>query len=522
MSKKPTDELINDLFEGVITHEELVRLEAELLVDANAQESYKDHVMLQCGLEQMASYKVTSVNDVISFDEVLRRQKIRNFKRSSLAAAAIFLLLGVALYFVHFARQGDGSAMITMAPRSVINRTGQPAEEGQNSRLSVGSVIELAQGSLQLTLDNGVQGYVIGPAKFEYSAENALRLDYGSAYFDVPPAGHGFEVLAGDLRVVDLGTKFGVSAIRNEAREVHVVQGRVLLSGAAVGHSLELAGSQAVKIDDAGEVVEIPLKRGNFIESLPEDLLYLQWSFESIVDGRVFAGGNHPILPELRTELVESENHPDVEAGGWVEQGPFGDALKFGRKGMNAVTNWHGVAGDSPRTICFWAKLDASRRSTIVSWGRNADKKHASKWKLELRPDHDGQWLFGTNIGKQVSYSPVENFVLGDWCHYASVYTGRVAANGWPEIEHYINGQRVTSEWKSIGKRLDRLPSVPPQVATSSVESGARPLSFGKLVESEPGRPNGAMSGAIDEVFLFAGALKQEEILHLMQYNRLP
>ncbi len=79
-------------------------------------------------------------------------------------------------------------------------------------------------------------------------------LDRGKLTADVPPAAQGFTIAAPGVSIVDLGTRFGVTA-HGQATQVHVLQGSVELHGPTERPTV-LRTDEAVQIDTAAGTVE--------------------------------------------------------------------------------------------------------------------------------------------------------------------------------------------------------------------------------------------------------------------------
>lgn len=86
---------------------------------------------------------------------------------------------------------------------------------------------ELIKGSATVTFESGAELKLIAPARIELIDENASRLRSGKVVADVPTEAIGFTVDVPGMKVIDLGTSFGVSVAEQGDSQVHVFVGKV-------------------------------------------------------------------------------------------------------------------------------------------------------------------------------------------------------------------------------------------------------------------------------------------------------
>jgi hypothetical protein len=109
--------------------------------------------------------------------------------------------------------------------------------------LGVGSALEpgwlrLESGLAQVVFYSGARVVIEGPAELQLLSLNEAACPTGRLLAEVPHAARGFRLKTAQLKVVDLGTVFGVDATRGRT-EVHVFKGKVELStGAAAAQPL--------------------------------------------------------------------------------------------------------------------------------------------------------------------------------------------------------------------------------------------------------------------------------------------
>lgn len=87
--------------------------------------------------------------------------------------------------------------------------------------------LDISSGSLQLGLTNGVVLDLVAPVRLRFADAMHVRVLAGSVTADVGPGGSGFTLDTPIARVVDLGTRFGVSVLDDGDTDVAVFQGKV-------------------------------------------------------------------------------------------------------------------------------------------------------------------------------------------------------------------------------------------------------------------------------------------------------
>ena len=112
---------------------------------------------------------------------------------------------------------------------------------------------------------NGVLVAIEGPARFSIIDGVHLRLISGHLAAEVTPAAEGFWVDANALEVIDLGTKFAVTANTKGDAAVHVYEGRVTAGLAGQASPLELVAGQTSRLNlKTGQMEPMPFRQDLF------------------------------------------------------------------------------------------------------------------------------------------------------------------------------------------------------------------------------------------------------------------
>jgi hypothetical protein len=121
--------------------------------------------------------------------------------------------------------------------------------------LHAGREIKIAAGIAEIRFACGAVVVLQGPATLRLDSARRASLQDGALSAVVPPQAVGFTVHAPGLKVVDLGTRFGLKTKAGHAAELHVFQGRVQASLVdARGESVQtvtVSESEAVIVEPA-------------------------------------------------------------------------------------------------------------------------------------------------------------------------------------------------------------------------------------------------------------------------------
>jgi len=144
------------------------------------------------------------------------------------AIAASVLLLG-ALSFMMVQSSGQPTkpqTIATVIKASHCKWAGSTLPTAEGSRVSAGT-LELVEGLATLKFDSGAEIVLEAPATLVLVDAMNCRLERGTLVADVPPSAIGFSVDTQDAKVVDYGTRFGVSTGDDGKYLVQVMDGLV-------------------------------------------------------------------------------------------------------------------------------------------------------------------------------------------------------------------------------------------------------------------------------------------------------
>ena len=227
--------------------------------------------------------------------------------------------------------------------------------------LTSGERLDLANGLVEITFNDGAVVVLEGPATFDVDSPGRAQLHEGRMTAVVPERAHGFQVATARMNVVDLGTEFGLMAEPEGTTEVHVFNGLVkaqLLDeqGNQV-RTMELNTSQAARIEPAAAVVaRIPARDDEFVRTLsvaagPHDGLY------------AYDGFNYPAGP------LDEQNGGFGWAGPWfsVEADAKATSSSNGVKAGNLA--FEGLVPVGNRAVLIGSAEPYPAFARHVAWG---------------------------------------------------------------------------------------------------------------------------------------------------------
>jgi hypothetical protein len=223
------------------------------------------------------------------------------------AAAACVTLAVSALLF------GKGTIfhrpVATLVQADNCKWSGSDLPTAVNSKLGAGT-LALVEGIATLKFKNGATVTIEAPTKLEIRDAMHCRLLEGSLVAEVPVPAHGFTIDTADMKVKDLGTKFGLTAGSAGNSQVRVFEGEVEVGGVGgapkrlqKGNGLNV-GSGNVPMDQEPGRAQPMHEKGGWTA--------ITTAFGRGKDGYARRGENHPPAGAHPVIMVK---HSEIERG---------------------------------------------------------------------------------------------------------------------------------------------------------------------------------------------------------------
>jgi hypothetical protein len=437
--------------------------------------------------------------------------------------AAAALLLG----FWFLAQPAPHGTDDALAVETVARLTGAKHTQWTSPALTPGArlarsqALELGAGLAEITFDSGARVVLEGPASLTVDSAWSAVLRRGALKASVPLEAIGFRVSSPAVEVVDLGTEFTMIADSRGAAEVLVLKGEVEAAprGAAEADTILLRQNEARRFE-AGSVSDVSDSEKKFARFAPPLALdyfsaavnYVHWSFDEAAGPVARADVRGALAGAFDAQLLAATGDARTD-------GRRARALRFDGR-LFAKASFPGLSGSTTHTIAFWVKVpeDAqlSDAFSMVTWGLNSRKlgtRHVGiNWNKNpadgplgaLRTDFRGGHAIGTTALRD-----------GRWHHITVVFApGGDAAP--VQVRQYVDGRLESS-----AVTLD------PMHAAASADN---PEAMADLTDvlwlgcrlGIRGLANGRFRGEMDELFVADRALAPQEIVALMNDNRLP
>lgn len=379
-------------------------------------------------------------------------------------------------------------------------------------------------GLVQIEFFCGATVIVEGPAELDIESSLSARVHRGRLRAQVPPAARGFTVDAADMKIVDLGTEFGL-AVSEEGANVQVFDGEVELHGPQAEATLLTAG-QAVVRNSGGVIRRASADSADFV-----DIGTLESRRRSQQDARFDRWREHS--GELRSDPRVIVYYPMDQVGGWqrrlqssvVPRNEMGDGAIVGARRTRG--RWDAKDALEFRRPADRVRLDITgeyQSLTLTCWAKidSLDRKFNSLFltdHYDLGEPHwqileSGQLYFSIRAGDRGQTGTGDRKVLsppfwnpsfsGRWVHLATTFD-----HGDGRVVHYLDGEPIHSEVIPRG-----LISPVTRIGAASIGNWASPT-----------RPDDSfairnLNGSIDELAVFSEPLAASEIKRMYELGK--
>jgi ferric-dicitrate binding protein FerR (iron transport regulator) len=260
------DMALQELEAGTLDPLERDELMALIVRSAAAQQSYLEYFEVTAMLEAEAATCIEQgkLPKIVRFDPPSRL-----FHRSLLAAAALVVLAALVAALIEVARPEVRELALTAAADTRWSATGEVRNtDGQNASVREGSTVRVDSGTLKLRLESGAAMVLQGPSLVSFPRLNRPVVRSGWLWIETGSSGEKFQIATPDLRIRNLGTRFGVRVPAEGPVEVHLIKGKLkVISESMPEKVLILVPEEAgLAIPPDGDPIPVALARDPFPE----------------------------------------------------------------------------------------------------------------------------------------------------------------------------------------------------------------------------------------------------------------
>lgn len=193
----------------------------------------------------------------------------RRFRRSLLAAAAALAAAAIIASIVIIRQPESGQLTADAAGGTKWMLDGKVQDSSAIKRtVAAGSSVQVLSGTLKLKDESGAAMVIQGPARVSFPKLDKPVISMGWMWIDSGESNKSFEVATPDLRVRDIGTRFGVRVPEKGAAEIHVIDGKVDVRSKSKGKLITTLEPEkrGVAIPVVGNLARLALARDPFPE----------------------------------------------------------------------------------------------------------------------------------------------------------------------------------------------------------------------------------------------------------------
>lgn len=241
------DNRIQRALEGLLSPEEHDALKSDIIRDPGLRAEYVDqmwlHSTLRAEREALVELLDAAGTEAPANDSVTPERWSR-VGWAWAAAACVTLAAGIAGF-------GKGTLfdrpVATLVQAEGCKWGGSDLPTAVDSKLGTGT-LTLVEGIATLRFQSGATVTMEAPTTLEIRTAMYCRLVEGTVTAEVPESAHGFTVDTPDIKVVDLGTKFGVTAGSTGNSQVRVFEGEVEIGGLKDGKTKRLTEGKGLHV----------------------------------------------------------------------------------------------------------------------------------------------------------------------------------------------------------------------------------------------------------------------------------
>src|SRR3954451_6583420 len=427
-------QLLSQLSDSGLNDAEVARLGTLMQSDVELRKEYLEycqmHALLRSEHGLLTSWSPCySSHDPSSTRSDGRWARVVGARRFAAAAsifAAVTILLVASYGRQHVPFRGADTAVVSKAvgARFTYGSNGESKTEA-GTALRAG-LYELREGLVEIQYTSGAIVVARAPITFELVDGTSIRLVDGQISAHVPQAARGFRIEAPGATVIDLGTDFGVEAVKDQESEVHVFHGDVLVDLHGIKNKWEdrvhLVTGEATRIDyTTGMPSGINLDEDRFVRSLrdePSSYSRAIMQLQPAVYYRMEPTSDGGHLADVSGNGADALIHLGrAKAPVWTS-GKIGTAIRLGGPSQQtyaSVDEYPQASGDTLSVVAWVYARSRPRWASIAkNWAGGASDR--GQFHFGLREDSgELEAHIEDDSGTEITVHDKESLTLNTW-----------------------------------------------------------------------------------------------------------
>lgn len=300
---------IQRALEGLLSTEEHDALKADVIRDADLRALYVEQVWLHSTLRAQSESLVGLLDITEEAPPIQAPAKpLRRWPVAFWSAAAAASVTLAASFFIPGKGVSTLPQVATLIRAENCRWAGSDLPTALDSQLGTGK-LALVEGIATLKFKSGATVTMEAPTTLEILTAMHCRLIEGTLTAEVPEPAHGFTIDTPDIQVVDLGTKFGVTAGSAGNSQVRVFEGEVEIGGLKDGKIKRLTEGKGLHVGSGNTLLGQEPTRGEAVQEAG-GWTAIPTSFGRGKDGYARRGdngapmGTHPLIIVKHTDLA--------------------------------------------------------------------------------------------------------------------------------------------------------------------------------------------------------------------------
>jgi ferric-dicitrate binding protein FerR (iron transport regulator) len=240
--KATEDERIGRAVEGMLSAEAWAVFQQEVIHNPELRAAYVEalwlHNSLRAARLELAGWESP-------FAPAERGFRWNRFRHAAVLAAACAT---VACGVFFFGKRSASTTVATLVQAENCKWGGSELPTALHSKLGAGT-LWLVEGMATIAFESGAVVTLEAPTKLQIRDAMHCRLLEGAVTAAVPEPAHGFTIEAPDLKVIDLGTRFGLTASAVGNSQVRVFEGEVDVAGLPDGKMKRLTQGKGLHVN---------------------------------------------------------------------------------------------------------------------------------------------------------------------------------------------------------------------------------------------------------------------------------